>query len=124
MLKSQIIECWTLVGWFENKPKYVVVGVVYQHLENPTHVTDGSNVNLNMLILFLEKPFYCLEDFNINLSNIYARNEIRRYAKSKWKLEFRGAKLWNEIDEDIRYKTFNSFKKMVYRKKRNLVRPA
>ena len=27
------------------------------------------------------------------------------------KLEFRGAKLWNEIDEDIKHKTFNSFKK-------------
>ena len=27
------------------------------------------------------------------------------------KLEFRGAKLWSEIDEDIKHKTFNSFKK-------------
>ena len=27
------------------------------------------------------------------------------------KLEFRGAKLWNEIDEDIKHKTFNFFKK-------------
>ena len=27
------------------------------------------------------------------------------------KKEFRGTKLWNEIDEDIKHKTFNSFKK-------------
>ena len=33
-----------------------------------------------MLILSLEKPFYCLGEFNINLLNIYARDEIRRYA--------------------------------------------
>ena len=33
-----------------------------------------------MLILSLEKPFYCLGDFNINLLNIYARDEICRYA--------------------------------------------
>ena len=29
----------------------------------------------------------------------------------KKKLEFRGAKPWNEIDEDIKHKTFISFKK-------------
>ena len=29
----------------------------------------------------------------------------------KKKLEFRGAKLWNEINEDIKHKTFNSLKK-------------
>ena len=58
----------------------VVVGVVYRHPENSTHAIDDFNANLNMLILSLEKPFYCLGDFNINLLNIYARDEIRRYA--------------------------------------------
>ena len=41
---------------------------------------DDFNANTNTLILSLEKPFYCLGDFNINLLNIYARDEIRRYA--------------------------------------------
>ena len=36
-----------------------------------------------MLILSLEKPFYCLGDFSINLLNIYARDEIRRYANMR-----------------------------------------
>ena len=35
---------------------------------------------------------------------------VSKTANQK-KLKFRGAKLWNEIDEDIKHKTFNSFKK-------------
>ena len=58
----------------------VVVGVVYRYPENSTHAIDDFNANLNMLILSLEKPIYCLGDFNINLLTIYARNEICRYA--------------------------------------------
>ena len=58
----------------------VVVGVVYRHPENSTHAIEDFNANLNMLILSLEKPFYCLEDFNISLFNIYAQDEIRWYA--------------------------------------------
>ena len=27
------------------------------------------------------------------------------------KLDFQGAKLWNEVDEDIRHKKFNTFRK-------------
>ena len=50
----------------------VVVGVVYRHPENSTLAIDDFNANLNMLILSLEKLFYCLGDFNINLLNIYA----------------------------------------------------
>ena len=53
----------------------VIVGVVYRHPENSTRAIDDFNANLNMLILSLEKPFYCLEDFNISLLNIYARDE-------------------------------------------------
>ena len=48
--------------------------------ENATHAIADFNANLNMLILSLEKPFYCLGDFNINLLNIYARDKIRRYT--------------------------------------------
>ena len=33
-----------------------------------------------MLILSLEKTFYCLGNFNIDLFNIYVSDEIRRYA--------------------------------------------
>ena len=48
--------------------------------ENATHAIDDFKSNLSMLILSLEKPFYCLGNFNINLLNIYARDEIRRYT--------------------------------------------
>ena len=40
----------------------------------------------------------------------YLLPRVSKTAGQK-KLEFRGAKLWNEIDENIKYKTFNSFKK-------------
>ena len=44
------------------------------------HAIDDFNANLNILILSLEKPFYCVGDFNINLLKIYAPDEIRRYT--------------------------------------------
>ena len=33
-----------------------------------------------MLIFFLKKPLFCLEDFNINLFKIYSQDEIGRYT--------------------------------------------
>ena len=48
----------------------VVVGIVYRHQENSIYIDDfidDFHACLNMLILFLEKTFYCLGDFNINL---------------------------------------------------------
>ena len=41
---------------------------------------DFQFTDLNLLILSREKPFYCVGDFNINLLNIYAQDEIRRYT--------------------------------------------
>ena len=52
----------------------------HQNFLDPPLAIDDFNANLNMLILSLEKPFYCLGDSNINLLNIYARDEIRRYT--------------------------------------------
>ena len=58
----------------------VVVGVVYRPPENSIHAIDDFNANLNVLVLSLEKLFYCLGDFNINLLKIYSPDEIRSYT--------------------------------------------
>ena len=57
----------------------VVEEVAYRHPES-LYAFDEFKKNLNKLILFLEKPFFCLEDFNINRLKIHSQDEIRKYA--------------------------------------------
>ena len=69
----------------------------------------------NKLPLFFQQQFNKIELVHSHqtrkLTNLnYFLPRVSKTAGQK-KLEFRGAKLWNEIDEDIKHKTFNSFKK-------------
>ena len=64
---------------------------------------NNNLIILNKYTLIKQTKLLNLTIFYLELGN----------CRAKKKLEFRGAKLWNEIDKDIKFKAFNSLKSVL-----------
>ena len=59
----------------------VTVGVVYRHPDDTATAIDKFNKEFNELLVLFNNtkcPFYCLEDFNVNLLNVSNKDAVRK----------------------------------------------
>ena len=99
------------VTYLYKKLNYLKLNDIY-HLEVAKFV---HKICYNKLPLLFQQRFIKIELVQSHqtrkLTKLnYFLPRVSKTAGQK-KLEFQGAKLWNDIDEDIKHKTFNSFKK-------------